>query len=223
MTQSQARDSSTDGWQTAFAAQPPTNLTDEELLTRLAQEDEEAMRAFYRRYAGLVFSLAQRVLGDQARAEEILQETMLRVWRMAGSYDITRGRVDAWVVTIARNLTISMLRRDRNAPIFARLDDLGDVQDIADDPEEAAWLRARRELVREALLQLPLAQRKVVLLAYFGDLSQSEIADRTGEPLGTVKSRLRLALRRLEPLLRVGAHDLLLALCCAGWLAGVLR
>jgi RNA polymerase sigma-70 factor, ECF subfamily len=223
MTRSEAREQSAGRWEPAIAAQPPTDLTDEELLGRLAQEDEEAMRMFYRRYAGLVFSLAQRMLGDTARAEEILQETMLRVWRMAGSYDATRGHADAWVVTIARNLTISTLRRERNAPVFASLDDLGDIEDIADDPEEAAWLRARREMVREALLQLPLAQRKVVLLAYFGDFSQSEIADRTGEPLGTVKSRLRLALRRLEPLLRAGAYDVLLALCCAGWLASVVR
>jgi len=182
--------------------------TDEVLLQRIAADDDAALRLFYRRYAGLVFSLARRMLGDQGRAEEVLQETFVRVWRAAITYDPARGRPETWVTTIARNLAISILRKGQ-PPAF-----LGDVlaevtalPDDRNDPEEAAWIKARRRIVRDAIEQLPEQQRRVVLLAYFGGLTQAQIAERLGEPLGTVKSRLRLALRRLAGLLQPELND----------------
>lgn len=188
-------------------APTPDATGDAELLQRIAADDDEALRIFYRRYSGLIFSLAWRMLGDEARAEEVLQETFIRVWRAAITFDPTRGRVETWVVTIARNLALTTLRKRRTASIENHLDEATAIPDERDDPERAASTNDTRRIVREAVAQLPANQREVVLLAYFDGLTHAEIADRTGEPLGTVKSRLRLALGRLQSTLRATLGD----------------
>lgn len=192
--------------------QPPhardaSDETDNELLRRVAADDELALRQFYQRYAGLVYSLSYRMLRDEARAEEVLQETFIRVWRAAITFDPARGRAEAWVVTIARNLSLTALSKRRLEQVDVAAAEQVPTSDEESDPEIAAWRGAQRRLVHEALAQLPPNQRKVVMLAYFDGLTHVEIAERTGEPLGTVKSRLRLALRRLEGLLRSTLGD----------------
>lgn len=177
-------------------------LSDQELLRRVASDDDEALRLVYRRYSGLVYSLALRMVVDRSLAEEIVQETFIRVWRAAITFDAERGRVETWIVAIARNLALTALRRDRPLSLDDRGDWAGPLADENDSPESVAWRRARGEMVRGALLSLPEPQRRVIYLAYYQGLTHTEIAERTGEPLGTVKSRLRLALRRLNVALR---------------------
>lgn len=181
--------------------------TDVQLLRRIADDDDQALRLFYRRYAGLVYSLAFRMLHDATRAEEILQETMVRVWRAAATFDPSRGRPETWVTTIARNLLLSSLRKQRPISLDEHEELAGALEDEHDDPDKIVWMNARRQLVRDAVAALPDNQRRIVLLAYFDGLSHTEIAERTGEPLGTVKSRLRLGLRRLERILRIALAD----------------
>ncbi len=192
--------------------QPPqlrdaSDETDNELLRRVAADDDLALHQFYQRYAGLVYSLAYRIVRDEARAEEVLQEAFIRVWRAAITFDPARGRAEAWVVTITRNLSLTTLRKKRMVQIDGEAAEQVPSSDENSDPEAAAWRGAQRRLVQEAVAQLPPNQRKVVLLAYFDGLTHVEIAARTGEPLGTVKSRLRLALRRLEAILRSTLGD----------------
>lgn len=181
--------------------------TDVDLLRRIADDDDQALRLFYRRYAGLVYSLAFRMSYDATRAEEILQETMVRVWRAAATFDPSRGRPETWVTTIARNLLVTAMRKQRPISLDEHEELANVLEDDHDGPEQIAWMNARRQLVREAVTKLPDNQRRVLLLAYFDGLSHSEIAERTGEPLGTVKSRLRLGLRRLESSLRSALAD----------------
>ena len=177
------------------------------LLRRIASDDDQALRVFYQRYSGLVYSLAYSILSDTTRAEEVLQETFIRVWRAAITFDPARGRPEAWVVTIARNLAFSALRRSRALPQTEPPEEMLIADDPDSDPEEVAWQSARRSLVQQAMLQLPEKQRQVVVLAYFDGLTHVEIAERTGEPLGTVKSRLRLALRHLHDSLHVALGE----------------
>lgn len=181
--------------------------TDAALLRGVAADDEQCLRIFYRRHAGLVYSLAYRMLRDGTRAEDVLQETFIRVWRAAITFDPARGSAESWVVTIARNLCLSALRKARHAGLDAHLDEASLVPDDGETPEQAAWTSARRELVRAAVERLPEQQRRLVSLAYFDGLTHVEIAARTGQPLGTVKSRLRLALIHLRRSLRASLGD----------------
>lgn len=174
---------------------------DTDLMVRIAQDDESALRVLYERDAPLVYGLALRILHDQGRAEEVLQETFVRVWRAAIAFDSSRGSAQAWLITITRNLALSELRRLQAHPVLGIEDDVL-CEDASSDPEALAWHNSQRALVRDAIAQLPTQQQQVVLLSYYQGLTHAEIAGRTGEPLGTVKSRLRLALRHLEPRLR---------------------
>ncbi len=178
---------------------PPAD--DVALLGRIAADDDAALRLFYQRYGGVVFALSLRMLRDQSGAEEVTQDTFVRVWRMAHTFDPARGRAEAWVITIARNLALSRLRQAHENVPEAPIETMDLLADEGMNPEDLAWVSARRQMVRAALGQLPAAQRQVVVLAYFDGLTHAEIAARTGDPLGTVKSRLRLALKHLEAIL----------------------
>jgi len=177
---------------------------DEDLMAGVSIGDSGALGMLYDRYGVAVYSLALRMLGDRLLAEELVQETFVRVWRQSSSYSRARGAAATWVLGIARNLAIDELRRrgarpniaDGNADARLELVESGE-----DDPSEQAYASIRHEEVTGALAQLPEAQRKVVELAYFGGLSQSEIAARLGDPLGTVKTRMRLGLEKLKNLL----------------------
>lgn len=171
----------------------PDARTDAELLSLIADGDRFAFEELYRRYARSVLGIALRRIGDRGRAEDATQETFASIWRSAARYDPSRGRPTAWLYTIARNAIVDGLRR-RPDPTMA---DPPDVAASDPGPAEAAeseWVSWR---VHRALEALPEHERSLVELAYWSGLSQSEIAEYVGLPLGTVKTRTRTALGRL--------------------------
>ena len=182
---------------------------DEQFASRLVAGDRAALDRLYDRYTGVVYALVLRIVADRQVAEELLQEVFLRVWQRAGTYQEARGRFTPWLLGIAHNLAIDELRRRRRQPREApeREDAEREVAALPDPgPEvaEEAWARVRRAQIDEALARLPREQRVAIELAYFGGYSQSEIAARLGEPLGTVKTRIRLGLLKLREVLTEG-------------------
>jgi RNA polymerase sigma-70 factor (ECF subfamily) len=174
----------------------PSIADDLTLLTRICNHDEEAIRVFHQRYANLVYSIAYRVLNDPTAAEEAMQDTFLKVWQSAPSFDQSRGAPVAWLSRIARNTAIDITRqRARRIAV----DDSFDIEEGRMLPLPDGWQdRERTEALRQALTLLPTEQEQVVALAYFGGLSQAEIADQLKIPLGTVKTRTRIALQKLR-------------------------
>ena len=171
--------------------------TDSRLLTLVAEGDSDAFERLYRRYARSVFGLALRRLGDRERAEDAVQETFTSVWRSAGSYRPERGPGGPWLFAVARNAIVDRLRGRR----LETASDPPDVPDTGRGPEERAeneWVAWR---VHRALEELPDAERAVLELAYWGGLSQSEVATFLNVPLGTVKTRTRTGLARLAEIL----------------------
>jgi RNA polymerase sigma-70 factor (ECF subfamily) len=168
-------------------------MEDMELLSRVGQGDENAMETVFRRYSGPVYSVALRVLHDSGQAEDVLQEIFLRLWRKPAAFVQGRGSLGAWLVVVTRNRAIDLLRRRK---LTDSVDDvvLASPINVADDAERNAMM----EKVRGVLSNLPQEQRKSLELAYFEGLSHAEIASRTGDPLGTVKTRIRLALISLR-------------------------
>lgn len=169
-------------------------LTDEQLLRRVADHrDEEAFTELYRRYARPVYSLIARLLRDRTTGEDVMQEAFGAVWRAARSYREDRGSVVAWLFTIARNAAVDAARSRRPVAI-------GDPPESI-DPSPAPDTRVAADMdafrVHAAVDSLPGREREVIALAYFEGLSQSEVADRLGIPLGTVKTRTRAGLGRL--------------------------
>lgn len=175
---------------------------DDELMAGLVEGDIAALEQLYDRYVTLVFSVGLRVLHDRQLAEDVAQEVFLRLWRRPQSYDPARGRFLSWLMSVTRNRAIDERRRlNRRAQAEDPSDD-SDGQlpggDRLEDPQLAVHLGELRQAIRRALARLPAAQREVIQLAYFGGLTQTEIAERTDTPLGTVKTRVRLAMRKLR-------------------------
>ena len=169
-----------------------------ELLQRIQQGDEEALVALHARYAGLVYSVALRVLNDTMAAEEVTQDAFMRLWHRAETFDPARGTFVPWLLTITRRLAIDTQRRQKRDPLSAPVL-------IDDDPE--AWENALpvderetadRRLLLEAVAALPDEQRQPIALAYFYGMSHSQIAEHLSLPLGTVKTRLRLGMTKLR-------------------------
>jgi RNA polymerase sigma-70 factor (ECF subfamily) len=182
---------------------------DEALIARLAAGDTAALSLLYDRYSGAVFSLAARIVGDRQVAEDLLQEVFVRVWQRAGTYQGARGKPLTWVLGIAHNLAIDEVRRRRRRPLEAddrdeegQLIAFQSLPSVDSDPSDLAGERLRREQIVAALAQLPQAQRILIELAYFEGYTQSQLAARLGEPLGTIKTRMRLAAQKLRELLR---------------------
>jgi RNA polymerase sigma-70 factor, ECF subfamily len=176
--------------------------SDSALLRRITQQDDAALGLLYDRYGSMAFGLAYRILGDRGQAEDIVQESFLSVWRRSATFDLSRGNARSWLMSIVHNAAI-----DRRRGRFRHQQGEVDIDDFAyrlatDDVWEDVSRTLDREMVRAALAQLPPEQREALELAYFGGLTQAEIAERTGEPLGTIKSRARLGLRRMERELR---------------------
>ena len=173
------------------------------LLARIALGDREAFGRFYDAFAGLALGLIRRILRDPTASEEVLQEVFWQVWQEAARYDPRRGSPEAWLVMRAKTRAIDRLRaiRRREKTFVAPV---GEAVASAPDhsTENPGVVAERRGLVQSALDGLPEPQRRVVELAFFEGLTQSEIASRLGEPLGTVKTRARLALERLRSLMK---------------------
>ena len=151
------------------------------------------MEEIFRRYSGPVYSVALRVLRDSGQAEDVLQEVFLQLWRKPAAFVQNRGSLGAWLVVIARNRAIDVLRRRKPSD---SVDDvvLASTANVADEAERNTMM----EKVRRVIADLPMEQRKSLELAYFEGLSHTEIANRTGDPLGTVKTRIRQALISLR-------------------------
>lgn len=182
-------------------------------MAGVARGDSRALAQLYDRYGRLVYGLALKILANAEHAEDVVQETFWRVWSRSATFQAGNGGFPPWLFGITRNLCIDELRKRRSRPatIPSQPDDqvlhaIPDQQDI----ELITWESERRRLIVGALGDLPSDQREVIELAYFGGLSQREIADRLNSPLGTIKTRVRLALQKLKDALQaqgIGLED----------------
>lgn len=189
--------------QTTSVTPTPDETSDEAVLAAIQQRDDAALGELYDRYGRLAFGLAYRILGERGVAEDVVQDAFLSVWRRASSFQAGRGSARSWLMSIVHNAAIDRRRgRYRREQSDVQLDDVA--YRLETDAEETFAVVAEgiaAEQVRVALDELPLEQRQAIELAYFGGLTHQEIADRTVTPLGTVKSRMRLGLRKLRTLL----------------------
>jgi RNA polymerase sigma-70 factor (ECF subfamily) len=168
-------------------------------VARLAHRDEAALRELHRRYAALVFTVAARVVGA-ASAEEVVQEVFVILWTKHASFDAARGAFKPWLVQITRRRALNGLRRTRREGPHES-EGLEQLEADAVAPDEARWLTHRQAVIRAAVAALPETQRRALSLAFFDDLTHEQIAEVLGTPVGTTKTRIRLALKRLAPML----------------------
>jgi RNA polymerase sigma-70 factor (ECF subfamily) len=175
------------------------------LIGEIARGDRDAFARFYDLHAALVHTFALRILRERGEAEEVVQDVFLQVWRQAEGYSTQRGTPEAWLITLARSRGIDKLRSRRRRDEMVRPAENPDrLRELA-VAESAAGPAEARATLGGALADLPAAQRSVLELAYFDGLTQSEIAARLGEPLGTVKTRMRSGLERLRGALTAGS------------------
>jgi len=181
-------------------------LSDRELIERVVARDQAALGTLYDRFARPVYALALRIMGRRERAEEVVQEVFAKLWRKPASYNPERGSLINWILSVTHNQAIDLLQKERNYDTAIPLD-LHDeeeghpaqqVVDDSADPATLAWHSAQAAIIKQALQELPEAQRLVIELAYYVGLTQVEIAAKLGEPLGTVKTRTRLAMQKLR-------------------------
>ncbi|HEX9330954.1 MAG TPA: sigma-70 family RNA polymerase sigma factor [Anaerolineales bacterium] len=181
----------------------PERLSDEILVIQVARGNSLALEALYDRYASIVLGISLKVIGDQALAEDVLQETFWRLWQSASTYQAERGSFTGWLFRIARNLAIDAYRRRNIRPqAMPGLDGNESVLEQAPDPDvnvvEQVQSVIQNRQVRNALTSLPNVQRQVIEMAYFYGMTRQEIAEATGEALGTIHTRARLALQKLR-------------------------
>lgn len=188
-----------------------TDSTDADLMAHMAAGNTAAMDLLYDRYNRPVYSFAYRMLGDREHAEELLQEVFLRAWRRCSRFSDTRGSLISWLLSITHNMAIDELRKQQRRPRKAESVEpdalLGTLQDTAVPVETQAILADRQRMVRGALAGLPENQRLVLEMGYFNGLTQREIAERLNVPLGTIKTRMRLGLRKLQDSVDIQALD----------------
>ncbi len=177
--------------------------SDAAILRQIVARDPRSMELLYDRYGGIAYALAVRVLGDAGAAEDVVQEAFFNIWRQGTSYDTTRGTVRTWLLTVVHHRAIDRIRS-------MRAKTRGDVaidSMLSLQAKEDTWTTVsaglERERVRAAVATLPPEQQQVVEMAYFAGLTQAEIAERVGIPLGTVKGRMRLAVAKLRDALQV--------------------
>ena len=179
-------------------SQAVAQLSDEALIDAIARSDERALAELYDRYGRVAYNLAYRVLRDAALAEDAVQEAFLAVWRTAGRFLPERSKASTWILTLTHRRAVDIVRREQRR----RAESLDEAAETAGGgADEAAWLRLERERVQTALRRLPDQQREALELAYYGGFTQSELAERLGQPLGTIKSRMFSGLARLREVL----------------------
>jgi RNA polymerase sigma-70 factor (ECF subfamily) len=177
---------------------------DEELMVEVLLGEEWAMEALYERYHTYAYSLAYRIVRDDAIADDIVQEAFVAVWHKAATYRELHGSVRAWLLAIVRNRAIDWVRSSMSRSYQCTSLQDGQRQDLpSNEPElwEEVWQRERNAILRQTLAQLPTSQRQVIELRYFEGSTDVEIAERLQIPLGTVKGRIRLGLQKMRPLL----------------------
>jgi RNA polymerase sigma-70 factor, ECF subfamily len=194
-------------------ASPPATSpaqSDVALLRQIADRRTEALAELYQRYAPTLLAICRRILGDVADAEEVLQEVLVHVWNQGQRYDPGRSSVSTWLVLLARSRAIDRLR---NRKVVERTHEasrhLGTPEHTSPEGAENVFIQQRRERVRGEIAQLPPEQRQVLELAFYEGLTQNEIAAHTGTPLGTVKTRTLLAMKKLRKALRDDIRELL--------------
>lgn len=179
-----------------------TSVSDGELISLVTQGDQDALGMLYERYSRAIYSFSLRIVGDAQVAEEILQEVFVRAWQQGGSFQSARGTLITWLLSITHNLSIDEVRRRKRRPQKAESEEpetiLATLADDGSNVEEEVWLSSLRVSIQDALKQLPAAQREAIELAYFQGLTQREIAETLGEPLGTIKTRMRLGMLKLR-------------------------
>ena len=182
------------------------HLSDEALVALVARGDEPALAELYDRVGRVAYGLAFRVLRDDRLAEDAVQEAFLAVWRGAAGFTAERAKASTWILTLVHRRAVDLVRREERRRAEPLDDETRDAATIR-SAEEAAWLGFERDRVQSALRLLPDAQREAIELAYYGGFSQSELAERLGQPLGTIKSRMFAGLARLRELLDDGAEE----------------
>lgn len=179
-----------------------TGLDDEELMQRLVYRDLRAFRALFDRYGNLVYSAALRVVRDAQIAEDMVQEIFLRIWRKPESYVAQRGRFVTWLTSVTRNRAVDEIRSRGRRFRYETASPEEQEREVpapdTNDPALTAELLDQRRLILAALSQIPQEQRQIIELAYFGGFTQQEIAQRLSQPLGTVKTRIRLGMQKLR-------------------------
>jgi RNA polymerase sigma-70 factor (ECF subfamily) len=179
-----------------------TGLDDEELMQRLVYRDLRAFRALFDRYGNLVYSAALRVVRDAQIAEDMVQEIFLRIWRKPDSYVAQRGRFVTWLTSVTRNRAVDEIRSRGRRFRYETASPEEQERELpapdTNDPALTAELADQRRLIVAALAQIPQEQRQIIELAYFGGFTQQEIAQRLSQPLGTVKTRIRLGMQKLR-------------------------
>jgi RNA polymerase sigma-70 factor, ECF subfamily len=177
------------------------HLSDEALVALAARSEQTALGELYDRYARPAYGLALRILRDDALAEDAVQEAFLSLWRTASRFVPERGKASTWILTLVHRRAVDLVRREE----LRRTDQIDEVHQpsagASSGADEQAWLRLQRERVQAALQQLPDQQREALELAYYGGFTQSELAERLGQPIGTIKSRMFAGLARLRELL----------------------
>jgi RNA polymerase sigma-70 factor (ECF subfamily) len=174
------------------------HLSDEALVLLAARSEQTALGELYDRYGRPAYGLALRVLRDEALAEDAVQDAFLALWRSAPRFVPERGTASTWILTLVHRRAVDLVRREERR----RADSLEQAPEQGGNAaDEEAWLHLQRERVQEALRQLPDQQREALELAYYGGFTQSELAERLGQPLGTIKSRMFSGLSRLRELL----------------------
>jgi RNA polymerase sigma-70 factor (ECF subfamily) len=180
------------------------HLSDEALVALTARAEESALAELYDRHGRIAYGLALRIVRDPALAEDAVQEAFLGVWRSAATFVPERAKASTWILTLVHRRAVDLVRREERRRVEpledeARPDTEGSAADVA-------WLRLERERVQEALRRLPDHEREALELAYYGGFTQSQLAERLGLPIGTIKSRMFSGLARLRELLEPGAH-----------------
>jgi RNA polymerase sigma-70 factor (ECF subfamily) len=187
----------------SYSGMNGSNAEDVALMRRIVEADETALGALYDRWVRSLYTLVLHLLKDPDEAEDVVEETFWQAWKKADSYEPSKGAVSTWLLTIGRRKALDRLRAKRRSGVDTVSGDFSfaDLPSTAPDPSMEVEGRELREQIRNALGDLPDEQREVLELGYFSGLSQSEIAEATGQPLGTVKTRMRLAIQILrEPL-----------------------
>jgi RNA polymerase sigma factor (sigma-70 family) len=170
------------------------HLSDEALLALIARSDDQALTELYRRFGRLAYGLAFRVLRDDALAQDAVQEAFLGVWRTADRFMAERAKPSTWLLTLVHRRAVDLVRREERR----RAEPLPDTEQSGAETADEAELAAERQTIRDAVRRLPAEQREAIELAYYGGYTQSELAERLGQPLGTIKSRMFTGLARLR-------------------------
>ena len=184
--------------------QPAPQRTDEELVEAVARADEGALGELYDRFGKVAYGLASKIRQDATLAEDAVQEAFLQIWRGAGSYRPERAKASTWLLTFVHRRAVDLVRREQRRRVV-QLDPMLEPSGTGADDEVVA--RSRREIVQDALRRLPAEQRQAIELAYYGGLTQSELATKLDLPLGTIKSRMFSGLQRLRVLLVESGYE----------------